>query len=156
MDEAIIKYYRQLLKEDFPNSGALENPSIFVEAIGEHMINCGNTGNYMQLYLRVVELRIEDIKYLCSCEPVANVAVEVLCNLVKGKTLDEAAGITEESFYQVLGSRDGELCTKVRGLLALLNEGIGRVHTPPGGKEPVTSNGDEKGEKLSWDGTLST
>ena len=89
MDEAVIKYYRRLLKEEFPNSGAMERPFIFVEAVGEHMINCGNTGNYMQLYLRVIDHRIDDIKYLCSCEPVANVAVEVLCTLVKGKALDE-------------------------------------------------------------------
>jgi NifU-like protein involved in Fe-S cluster formation len=157
MDEAIIKYYRQLLKEDFPNSGALENPSIFVEAIGEHMINCGNTGNYMQLYLRVVELRIEDIKYLCSCEPVANVAVEVLCTLVKGKTLDEASSLTEGSFYQILESGDEDLSRKVRGLLALLHEGIGRDHNNPSDEnEPVVKDGDEQGGKLSWDGTLST
>ena len=87
----------------------LKHPSIFVEAIGEKMINCGNTGNYMQLYLQVADRRIADIKYLCSCEPVANVAVEVLCTLVKGKTLDEAAGLTEEPFYQFLGCEDEEL-----------------------------------------------
>ncbi len=155
MDEAVIRYYRRLLKEDFPNSGALENPSVFVEAIGEHMINCGNTGNYMQIYLRVVDQKIEDIKYLCSCEPVANVAVEVLCTLVRGETLDAAAGTTEESFYQVLGSRDENFTLKVRGLLALLNEGIERVQTPPGGKGPVSRDGEDKGGKFSWDGNLS-
>ena len=39
------------------------------------------------LYPVVDDDRINDIKYLCSCEPTANVAVEVLCTLVKGKTL---------------------------------------------------------------------
>jgi NifU-like protein involved in Fe-S cluster formation len=126
MDEAVIKYYRRLLKEDFPNAGALDHPSIFVEAIGEKLIDCGNTGNYMQLYLKLVDRRIADIKYLCSCEPVANVAVEVLCTLVKGKTLDEVADLTEEPFYQFLGSRDEELRKKVRGLLELVNDGISR------------------------------
>ena len=124
MDEAVIKYYRRLLREDFPNAGALDNPTVFVEAIGQKMIDCGNTGNYMQLYLRVADRRIEDIKYLCSCEPVANVAVEILCTFVRGMTLDEVSGLTEEPFYQFLGSRDDELRKKVRGLLELLNEGI--------------------------------
>jgi NifU-like protein involved in Fe-S cluster formation len=156
MDEAIIKYYRRLLKEDFPNSGELEHPRIFVEAVGEHMINCGNTGNYMQLYFRVSDHRIEAIKYLCSCEPVANVAVEVLCTIAKGKTLDEAAGMTEEAFYQCLGSRDEELGRKARGLLALLNEGISRVQNPTGGKESDNQGDNGQGGKLSWDGTLST
>ena len=32
MDEAVIKYYRRLLKEDFPHAGSFENASIFVEA----------------------------------------------------------------------------------------------------------------------------
>ena len=156
MDEAVIKYYRRLLKEDFPNSGELDHPSIFVEAVGERLINCGNTGNYMQLYLQVADRRIADIKYLCACEPVANVAVEVLCTLMKGKTLDEAAGITEEPFYQFLGSRDEGLRKKVRGLLQLLSKGIARDHTLTGANEPLAKDGDEQDGKLSWDATLST
>jgi NifU-like protein involved in Fe-S cluster formation len=127
MDEAVLKYYRRLLKENFPNAGELDHPSVFVEAIGDEMINCGE-GNYMQLYLQVADRRITDIKYLCVCEPVANVAVEVLCTLVKGKALDEAAGLTEEPFHQLVGSWDEELGTKVWGLLKLLNEGITRYH----------------------------
>lgn len=156
MDEAVIKYYRRLLKEDFPNSGALDNPSIFVEAIGEKLINCGNTGNYMQLYLQVADYRIAEIKYLCACEPVANVAVEVLCSLVKGKTLDEAAGLTEEPFFQFMGNRDEKLRRKVLGLLELLSEGIAGYHALTGAKGPVVKDGDEQGGKLSWDGALST
>jgi NifU-like protein involved in Fe-S cluster formation len=124
VDEAVIKYYRRLLKTGFEHAGSFENASIFVEAVGEKMIDCGNTGNYMQLYINVVDNRIRDIKYLCSCEPTANVAVEVLCTLVKGKMLDEAAGLTEQAFYQFLGSEGEELRTKVRGVLELLNEGI--------------------------------
>jgi NifU-like protein involved in Fe-S cluster formation len=156
VDEAVIKYYRRLLKEDFPNAGELDHPSVFVEAIGEKLINCGNTGNYMQLYLQVADRRIADIKYLCACEPVANVAVEVLCTLVKGKTLEETAGLTEEPFYQFLGSRDEKLRGKVLGLLELLSEGIARYHTLSGAKELVVKDGDEQGGKLSWDGALST
>ena len=127
MDEAVLKYYRRLLKENFPNAGELDNPSVFVEAIGQEMINCSE-GNYMELYLHVADRRIADIKYLCVCEPVTNVAVEILCNLVKGKTLDEAAGLTEKPFYQFVRSQDEEFRDKVCGLLALLNEGIARYH----------------------------
>jgi NifU-like protein involved in Fe-S cluster formation len=129
MDEAIIKSYRRLLKEDFPNAGKLDHPSIFVEAIGEKLIDCGNTGNYMQIYLEVIDGRIVEIKYLCSCEPVANVAVEVLCSLVKGMSLEVFASLREEQFYQLLGSRDEEFCKKVRGLLELMHDGIaGKYH----------------------------
>lgn len=126
MEEAVIKYFRELLKKDFPNAGSFENASIFVETIGEKLIDCGNTGNYMQLYIHVAGRRIDNIKYLCSCEPTANVAVEVLCTLVKGKTIEEAAGMTEQAFYRFLGSEGEELRKKVRGVLELLNEGIAR------------------------------
>lgn len=154
MDEAVIKYYRRLLREDFPNSGALDNPTIFVEAVGEKLINCGNTGNYIQLYLLVTDRRITDIKYLCACEPVANVAVEVLCSLVRGKTLEEAADLTAEPFYQFIESRDEKLRGKILGLLELLKEGLAPYLT--GGKGRAPKNSDEQGGKLSWDGTLST
>jgi len=124
LDQAIIKHYRQLLRTEFPNSGSIENPSIFVEAVGERMIHCGNTGNYMQLYAKVIDDRIEDIRYLCSCEPTANVAVEILCTLVRGKTLNEAAALTEQSFYEFLDCSEAEYKIKSRGLLEMLNEGI--------------------------------
>ena len=125
MDQAVLAYYRRLLKENFPNAGELDHPSIFVEAVGAEMINCGE-GNSMQLYLQVSGRRITGASYLCICEPAANVAVEVLCTLLHEKTLEEAAGLTEEPFYQVVGSRDRELDDKVVGLLALLKDGIAR------------------------------
>jgi NifU-like protein involved in Fe-S cluster formation len=155
MDEAVIKYYRHLLKTDFPNSGALDNPSIFSEAVGEKMINCGNTGNYMQLYLQVADGRITECKYLCACEPVANVAVEVLCDFLRGKTVDEAASLTEEPFYQVIGSRDEKLRGKIVGLLELLSEGLASYQSQTGKQAPSAKDSAGQGEKLSWDGTLS-
>lgn len=124
MDQAVIKYYRRLLKENFPNSGEIADPSMFLEADGKKTYLCGEIGNYMQLFLQVEGGRIAEIKYLCFCEPRANVAVEVLCNLVRGKTLEETALLTEEPFYQIIDSSEEELQKKVRGLLELLHEGI--------------------------------
>ena len=156
MDEVIIKFYRRLLKEDFPNAGALDNAAVFVEAVGEKLIHCGNTGNYMQLYIQVVSHHISNIKYLCSCEPEANIAVEILCTLVKGRTLDEATSITEDAFYQFLGTRGEKLSQKVRGLLELLNEGIAHHQAQTGAKELIVKDGEEQRDKLNWDGALST
>lgn len=148
MDEFVIKFYRRLLREDFPNAGVIQQPTIFIEAIGEKLINCGNTGNYMQLFLRLEGQRIAEIKYRCACEPVANVAVEVLCSLVTGKTLDEAASLGEEPFYQAIGSQEDALRKKVAGLLELLREGIAaHLHGTP--------ERDAAENKLNWDGTLS-
>ncbi len=156
MDEKIVKKYRALLTQDFPNSGNIDLPSIFVEAVGERLINCGNTGNYMQLYMLISNNRIVEIKYLCSCEPVANVAVEVMCDLARGKKLEEAVNIPEEAFYMTLGTRDDSLSRKVRGLLELLEEGIEGYLNPASVKRNRQPGGEEKRSKTSWDGTLST
>jgi NifU-like protein involved in Fe-S cluster formation len=156
MDEAIINYYRNLLKEDFPNSGELDCPSIFIEAVGEKLINCGNTGNYMQLYLQVRDQRITNISYLCSCEPVANVAVEILCTLLKGKTLDEAVNISEDLFYILLNSQEEKLRHKVRGLLELLIGGIANYRSACAGGNGSAKGSNDRDAKLSWDGTSSS
>jgi len=123
MNQAVLAYYRQLLKDNFPHSGELENPSIFAEAVGKEMIHCSD-GNFMELYLQVSERRITDIKYLCICEPAANVAVEILCRLLKGKEIDEAAALTEKKISAVLGTTDREFQEKAAGILELLKEGI--------------------------------
>jgi NifU-like protein involved in Fe-S cluster formation len=126
VEAAIVKYYRQLLKTDFENSGSFENASIFIEAVGERMIHCGNSGNYIHLYMMIADNVITDIKYTCSCEPTANVAVEILCTLTTGKTLNEALAVSEEEFYSLAGCRGDELQIKVRGLLKMLHQGIAR------------------------------
>ena len=123
MDEAVIKYYRKLLKTGFENAGSFDNPSVFLESVGEGRV-CGHAGDYMHVFINVVNGRIDGIKYLCNCDPTANVAVEVLCNLAKGKRLDEAQAITEDSMLQTVGTGSEELRNKARGLLELLNQGL--------------------------------
>ena len=129
MDEAVIKYYRKLLRTRFEYAGSIENASIFLDSVGEKVLICGSTGDFMQLYINVINNRIDDIKYMCQCDPTANVAVEILCALLKGKTLDDAATLKEEAFFQFLGSNGEELQKKAKGLLELLNKGIARYRS---------------------------
>jgi NifU-like protein involved in Fe-S cluster formation len=130
MDEAVIKYYRTLLKTGFENAGSLDNPSIFLDSVGESIVYCGGAlGDYVHLFINVENGTVNTIKYLCVCDPTANVAVEILCNLLKGKTLEEAAAVTEELFLQAVGSRSEDLRKKATGLLELLNRGISRYQT---------------------------
>jgi NifU-like protein involved in Fe-S cluster formation len=127
MDEAVIKYYRKLLRSDFEHCGSLENPTIFLDSVGEKIQICSQAGNnYIHLYVNIHHNVIEDIKYLCTCEPVANVAVEILCILAKGKKPATVECFSEEDFYQVLGCCSEELGKKARGLLELLRTGIKR------------------------------
>ena len=126
MDDAVIKYYRRLLKTSFEHAGSLENPSIFLDSVGENIPVCGHVGDYLHLYINIKEGVIDSIKYLCTCDPTANVVIEVLCTLVKGKNLAEVKTITEESFSQAVGSQGEELLKKARKAIELLNRGITR------------------------------
>ncbi len=64
MDEAVIQYYRRLLRDEFPNSGGLELPSVFVEAVGERLLHCGNTGYVGRIGIYELMLINDDIRRL--------------------------------------------------------------------------------------------
>jgi NifU-like protein involved in Fe-S cluster formation len=135
MEEQIIKIYRKLLRNGFDNSGSWENPTIFLDSVGENIPVCGHVGqDYMHLYINIVDGKIDDIKYLCTCDPTANVAVEVLCGLVNGKTLAEVEAINEEAFIRIIGCQGEDLMKRIRGLLKLLNRGLDKYKAPAGEK----------------------
>ena len=123
MDDAVIKYYRKLLKTGFENAGSFDNPSVLVESVGDGRV-CGHAGESMHIYINVIKDRIGGMKYLCTCDPAANVAVEVLCTLTKGRRLDEVQAMTEDAVLEIIGSSGEELRNKARALLELLNRGI--------------------------------
>jgi NifU-like protein involved in Fe-S cluster formation len=127
MDQAVIRYYRQLLKTGFKHAGSLEKPSIFLDTVSENIPICGNIGDYLYLFVNVSNGLIEEIKYLCTCDPTSNVAIEILCILVRGKTIEEAKAITKESFFDLLESQGEELGNKAEGLIELLNRGLARL-----------------------------
>lgn len=127
MDEAVIKYYRQLLRTGFEHAGSLENPSIFLDSVGEKIRICAMAAqNYLHLYINIRNGVIDNIKYLCLCDPTANVVAELLCTLIKDKTIQEAAALTEDSFARALGSQGEEFLKKARGIIELLNRGLVR------------------------------
>ena len=127
MDEVVVKFYRKLCREGFKYTGQLENPSIFMDTVGEKIRICAHvTHAYVHIYIHVHEGIITDIKYLCTCDPAANVALEILCSLIKGKTIPEAEALTEADFIKALGTNGEEYLKKARGLIELLHRGIAR------------------------------
>ena len=124
MDEAVIHTYRRLLKTGFEHAGSLENPDLFLDTVGQNIPICGHAGDYLQIFIQVHDGVIADIRYLCNCDPTTNVAVEVLCNLVKGKKLEFMGSMTEDLFFQAIGSQSEDLSKKVRGLLEFLHGGV--------------------------------
>lgn len=125
MDQAVIKYYRMLLRGGFANAGTIEESSIFLDPVaeGERRI-CGRPADYMKIYIDIRGGRITEMKYLCLCDPTANVAIEVMCGILKGKALDEAASIGPEAIMGKVGSSGEELRTKATALVELIKKGI--------------------------------
>ena len=130
MDEIITRYYRQIVRMGFENCGKLETPSIFMDSSMEKLHPCNATINgYMHLYINIRDNIIENVKYLCLCEPTSNVAVELLCIMIKGKTIEEVEAITETSFIQMTGSKNEEFLKKAKGILDLFSKGLTRYKT---------------------------
>ncbi len=127
MDELVVKYYRRMCKIGFENTGEIENPSIFLDTVGEKIRICSHVSHaYMHIYISVRDGIIDNVKYLCTCDPTANVLVELLCNLLKGKTIKEAESLTIKSFVQALGGGGEEFKKKAAGMIELLHRGITR------------------------------
>jgi NifU-like protein involved in Fe-S cluster formation len=125
VDEPIIKYYRNLLRTGFKQAGSFNNPSVFLESVGEGRV-CGRAGDYMRIFINVTNGRIDEIKYLCTCDPTANVAVEILCSLMKDKRVDEVQALTEDSFLKAFGTESEDLRKKAKDLLEFINEGLAK------------------------------
>jgi len=128
MDQKVIKYYRQLLKEGFTNAGSLENPSIVLDTVGEKIRICGHTSDSrLYVYIAVADDQtLSDCRYLCNCDPTANVVVEILCTLIKGRTLSEVEKLCIDDFVRVLDTSGDEFLEKSNSVLKLLNRGINR------------------------------
>jgi NifU-like protein involved in Fe-S cluster formation len=130
MDEKIAEQYRKLVQQNFPNSGEMDNPTMFIDTKAEGVSICGQGAkDFMNIYLAVNDGIISDVKYLCICDPTANVVVEGLASLAKGKTLAEAKALTKEQFYEVIGTQNALVRQKVWGTIELLNRIINRWET---------------------------
>jgi NifU-like protein involved in Fe-S cluster formation len=137
MDEPVRLLYRQLVRTGFEYAGSIENPSIFLDSLEEGIRICDAASQgYMNIYISIANGIVNDMKYLCSCDPTANVVIEILCSLLKGKTLEEVKSLDEEDFYRAIGSRGDMLVKRVRGTIELLNRGINEFEA----ETPVTGS----------------
>ena len=126
MDTAVLQYYKRLLKDGFPHAGEIEDPTLFLDTVSENVPICGNLESYLHLYINIQKSVITEVKYLCTCDPPANVAVEIFCILLKGQTVEAGVSLTRDSFFQILGARSQELGERAEGLMKLLIRGVHR------------------------------
>jgi hypothetical protein len=127
MDQAVIKYYRQLLRNGFENAGSIENPSIYLDSVGENLPVCGKLGqDYVHIFININNDKISEIKYLCNCDPTANVVFEILCGLLKDLSIRDFELVKVESFTSIVGSQEEGLIKRIKGSLELIRRGISR------------------------------
>ena len=127
MDEVITEQYRKLMQEGFKNAGEVNDPTMFIDTKAEGVSICGQgSKDFMNIYLKVTDGVISEVKYLCMCDPTANVVVEALCELTRGKTLDDVKALTKEQFFAYIGSSGGNVYRKVWGTIELINRVIKR------------------------------
>ncbi len=131
MDKLVIQYYRNLLRHGFDHAGKLENPDIFIDSIGEKIQVCGSIGRaYMHIYISIKQDIIEKIRYLCTCDPTANVVIEILCSLVEGKPYRSVETLTPDDFTRILSTEDDEFRERAQHTIELLARGIKRYELP--------------------------
>ncbi len=127
MDEKVIQYYRKITREGYKYAGSFENPSIFLDSVGEKIPVCSKVFTaYVHIYINISNGIIEDIKYLHTGPPTMNVVAEILCSLVKGRTIEEAETLTEESFSVALGTNGEDFMKAAHGIIELLHRGLDR------------------------------
>jgi len=147
MDELVVKYYRRLCRQGFEHTGEIADPSIFLDTVGEKIRICSHVSHaYIHIYINVHKGRISDARYLCTCDPTANVVVEILCSLIKGRTIKEGEALTEQDFEKALGGGGEEFRKKARGIIELLHRGLER-HKAGMVKSPQTNLVDKKDRK---------
>jgi hypothetical protein len=60
---------------------------------------------------------VNDIKYVGIYEATLNIVVEVLCYLVKGRSITELKNLNDDAFIKAIGSHDDKFLKKARILL---------------------------------------
>lgn len=131
MDEAIVKFYRGLLKNGFDYAGSIDSPTILLNSRRERIPICGQArDNAIHLYISINNGTIEKIKYLCTCDPTANVVIEVLCKLIEGRTITEAKSLTVEDLSEAVEIRSEEFFERAGKAIEFLNRGIMKYEQP--------------------------
>jgi nitrogen fixation protein NifU and related proteins len=100
MENKSEEYNKEVMKHFLKPTyaGEIKNP----DAIGK--IKNNMCGDLMEVYLRIKNNKIEDIKFKTLGCAAAIASSDVLCELAKGKTLDEAKKITNKDIIKELKS----------------------------------------------------
>ena len=92
--------YSDLVIEHFTHP---RNVGTITDADGIGMVGNPICGDLMKIFIRVRDNRIEDIKFQTFGCGAAIAVSSMVTEMVKGKTLEEALGISDETVAEALG-----------------------------------------------------
>ena len=108
--------YKEIVLEHFSNPrnvGTMEQPDGFAQ------VQSSACGDMMEMYLEVRDGRIADIKYRTFGCAAAIASSSFTSELVKGKTLAEAAAMTDEDVSRALGLPEAKVHCSLLAVTAL-------------------------------------
>ena len=130
MDNKVIQFYRKITREGYQHSGTIENPSIFLDSSGEKIPLCSKSvDSYVNIYIKIKDDFIEEVKYRHVGRPMSNVVAEIFCALLSGRTVAEAADLSGQDFSDHLGTDDEEYIEASNSMIKLLHIGLDRFNT---------------------------
>ena len=109
--------YSKIIMDKFQNpknAGLLQGANAVGEAGGE------NGNDLMKLYLKINNSKIENAKFKTFGCAVSIAILDVICDLVKGKSIDDALMITQKEVTKILG----EIPEHKRSCMVLAEESI--------------------------------
>ncbi len=120
MDELIMERFKQINREGFKNQGKIEQADVVADGEG-----CRGSGDHLFLYLKIEEGRIVNIKYKCAyCDPAMFVTAEILCDRVRGLSINEIPKIDKKDFSNFLGEYSQEVIEHSTPALEILRKAI--------------------------------
>lgn len=96
---SVFKYSDEVLKR-FRNP---KNAGVIDKASGTGTVGNRTCGDIMELFIKVVDNIIVDAKFKTLGCAAAISFSDVLCDVVKGKSVDDALKITKDNLVEILG-----------------------------------------------------
>ncbi len=97
--------YTEKLIDHFRNPRHLGE---LTDANGVGTIGDPDCGDFLRIYLKVADGTIHDVRFLCQGCPAAIASGSAACELARGRTIEEAVGITDAAISEFLGGMPGE------------------------------------------------
>lgn len=116
-DKIIIQKFREIFTGPSPYLGKLPHATACADALA-----CRGSKDHLYLYARIVDERIEEVKFECSmCDPEMLVTADALCRLIHGRRVGELGYVDWPTFSAALGVESEDMQAHFEGARRVLD-----------------------------------